>query len=162
MDRWKQYFRSPAASPQPTDDEVGAFAARYEWFLPARILRARVTGRADAVLSIGSPWRVESSLLRPQVDAEQLVRRTPEELIDRFLREEDLRIVADEDAPEIEVRTSPDLAEEEELVSEELAGIYLAQGLRDEAVAIYRKLSLLNPEKSVYFAELISKTENNN
>ena len=32
-----------------------------------------------------------------------------------------------------------------------------AQGLYDEAIAIYRKLSLLNPEKSVYFAEIIDK-----
>ena len=51
------------------------------------------------------------------------------------------------------------LDEEDEVVSEELAEIYLAQGLRDEALAIYRKLSLRNPEKSVYFAELIDKIE---
>ena len=54
------------------------------------------------------------------------------------------------------------LDEEDEVVSEELAEIYLAQGLRDEALAIYRKLSLRNPEKSVYFAELIGKIETNN
>ena len=87
------------------------------------------------------------------------MRLTSEEVIDRFLREEDLRIVADEHAPEEEVRTEPDLDEEDEVVSEELAEIYLSQGLRDKAAAIYRKLSLLNPEKSVYFAELIRKTE---
>ena len=46
--------------------------------------------------------------------------------------------------------------------SEELDEIYLPQGLRDKSVAIYRKLSLRNPEKSVYFAELIGKLENNN
>ena len=58
-----------------------------------------------------------------------------------------------------EVRTEPDLDEEDEVVSEELAEIYLSQGLRDKAAALYRELSLLNPEKSVYFAELIRKTE---
>ena len=41
--------------------------------------------------------------------------------------------------------------------TEELAEIYRQQGLNDEACAIYRKLSLRNPEKSVYFAELIDE-----
>ncbi len=82
-----------------------------------------------------------------------------DEVIDRFLQEDHLRIVAGEDASVDEVRTVADLNDDEELVSESLAEIYLAQGLSDRAIAIYRKLSLLNPEKSVYFAELIGKIE---
>ena len=70
-----------------------------------------------------------------------------------------LRIVAGEGEPEGEVRTEAQLDEEDEIVSEDLAAIYLAQGLHDRAVAIYRRLSLLNPEKSVYFAELIAEIE---
>ena len=83
-------------------------------------------------------------------------------LIDRFLCEKDLRIVAQEGEPENEVRIRPELDADDEVVSEQLASIYLAQGLTEQAVAIYRKLSLLNPEKSIYFAELIRRIENNN
>ena len=70
--------------------------------------------------------------------------------------------MAEEGEPDTEVRTAPELSDEDDVVSESLAEVYLAQGLRAEAAAIYRKLSLLNPEKSVYFAELIGKIENNN
>ena len=106
--------------------------------------------------------RGESVLEREPVDAEALTFLTSEDIIDRFLREEHLRIVAEEGEPESEVRTEADLTDEEDLVSEELAEIYLAQGLRAKAIDTYRKLSLLNPEKSVYFAELIGRIETNN
>ena len=94
--------------------------------------------------------------------ANPITQLSSEEIIDRFLQEEDLRIVAGEGEPEEEVVLQPELDDDDEVVTEELAEIYLAQGLRDKSVAIYRKLSLRNPEKSVYFAELIGKLENNN
>ena len=133
--------------------------ARYPWFAPARILRAAATGHADPRAEIVRPWRAESSLVREAVDVAALTTVSADEVIDRFLCEEDLRIVAGEGEPEGEVRTEAQLDEEDEVVSEDLAAIYLAQGLRDRAVAIYRRLSLLNPEKSVYFAELIAEIE---
>ena len=101
----------------------------------------------------------------PRVDGAVITAETPDDLIDRFLREEDLRIVVRNDQPESaseQVRTEAELSDEEDLVSEELAEIYLAQGLRSEALAAYRKLSLLNPEKSVYFAKIIGQIETNN
>ena len=142
--------------------ELDAAVAATPWFVPLRLLRERVTGEPDPVVTLLAPWRTESSLRRQAVDAADLLRRSSEEIIDTFLQERDLRIVAEEGEPDGEVRLQPDWDEEDELVSEELAEIYLAQGLRERALSIYRKLSLRNPEKSVYFAELIRKTENNN
>lgn len=158
----KTSFALPASAATPSREELDALVARYPWFVPARILRENATGEPDPLVTLLAPWRAESSLRMPAVDAAALGKLTSEEIIDRFLQEEDLRIVAGEGDPVEEVLTQPELDDDDELVSEELAEIYLAQGLCDRAVTIYRKLSLLNPEKSVYFAELIGKIENNN
>ena len=151
---------SAAGRISPAD--IDAALADAAWFMPLRVLRQELTGEPDPRVEALAPWRAESSLCRQAVDAAALLKRSSEEIIDSFLQERDLRIVAQEGEPETEVRLQPDWDEDDEIVSEELAEIYLSQGLRDRAAAIYRKLSLLNPEKSVYFAELIRKTENNN
>ena len=67
------------------------------------------------------------------------------------------RIVADEHTPDALPERKTDALPADDLLTEQLAAIYLAQGLVDRAVEIYRRLSLLNPEKSVYFAEIIEK-----
>lgn len=48
----------------------------------------------------------------------------------------------------------------EEVVTEAMAEILLMQGLRDKAIDIFRKLSLLNPDKSGYFASRIEELIN--
>jgi hypothetical protein len=48
-----------------------------------------------------------------------------------------------------------DIELKEEITSEALAKIYEKQGLIEEAIRMYQKLSLKNPEKSTYFAEII-------
>ena len=141
---------------------LDAALAAAPWFVPLRVMREMERQTPDPLVATLAPWRAESSLRREEVDAAALTKRSSEEIIDTFLQERDLRIVAREDAPDVEVRLQPELDDEDEIVSEELARIYLAQGLRERAAAIYRKLSLRNPEKSVYFAELIRNMENNN
>ncbi len=97
-----------------------------------------------------------------KIDIKALMGNAPDDVIDRFLSCSDLRIVVDDSAKtECEVQIEPNLSEEDDIVSEELAKIYLSQGLNREAIEIYRKLSLLNSEKSVYFAKLIAIIENN-
>ena len=104
---------------------------------------------------------VEIPKIRLQaIDIKRLVKITSSDIIDRFLRTETHRIVAQEGDPEGEIVTEAEFADEDDMVSEELAEVYLAQGLKDMAKETYCKLSLRNPEKSIYFAELISKIEN--
>ena len=141
----------------PVDEaQLDALVGRYEWFTPARILRVLQTGRSDRRVSIAAVSRL-LPLGRFTVDREALCALSPADLIDRFLKEGGHRIVAEEGEADDEVKTVADFDDEDDLVTEELAEIYRQQGLNDEACAIYRKLSLRNPEKSVYFAELIDE-----
>jgi hypothetical protein len=48
----------------------------------------------------------------------------------------------------------------EDMVTETLAKIYADQGLYTHAIDIYEKLSLREPKKSVYFADLIQNLKN--
>ena len=49
------------------------------------------------------------------------------------------------------------ISKEEGLVSDTLPEIYIKQGKYDKAIEMYRKLSLRNPQKSIYFARKIEE-----
>lgn len=82
------------------------------------------------------------------------------EVIDRFLAEEPKRLAPREGIPEGDI-SADSVEEDDDMISEELAEIYRTQGLTERAKAIYTKLSLLYPEKSVYFAEIIDRINEN-
>ena len=77
---------------------------------------------------------------------------TRKELIDKFIAENPSisRPKAEFYNPISMAQNS--IVDNSEIVSETLAKIYFKQGYFDKAIEIYEKLSLNNPEKSVYFA----------
>lgn len=137
--------------------------SRHGWFTAARAVRAHLTGKADERLTLAAMGRVLPLLSLQEIDLGHLLApKSEQEIIDRFLQLDNYRIVAEEDGENTsdnDILTEAKLDDEDDLVSEELAEVYLSQGLKSEAIAIYSKLSLLNPKKSVYFAELIEQIE---
>jgi hypothetical protein len=49
---------------------------------------------------------------------------------------------------------------EGEIVTESMAEVWVKQGNKEKAIEIYNKLSLLNPDKSAYFASLVDQLKN--
>lgn len=86
--------------------------------------------------------------------------RATNDLIDRFIATEP-RITPSKTefySPAVQAKRS--VEEDDSLVSETLANIYIEQGLLLKARSAYEKLSLLYPEKSVFFAALIKEINN--
>ena len=126
--------------------ELDAILDKCPWFSAAQALKATSKGVVP----------------RYDIDIAKIAEESDGEIINRFLRKNDYRIVAEEGDVDNEVCIEAEIDDEDDIVSEELAEIYLAQGLKNEAIKIYRKLSLLNSEKSIYFAEKIENIEKNN
>jgi tetratricopeptide (TPR) repeat protein len=99
---------------------------------------------------------------------------SPEDLSNEFLdkfsnngnsKEEDLIINFIKKSPkiipckEIAIQNSglDNALENSSIASETLAEIYLSQGFYEQSIECYRKLILLNPEKSIYFAGKIDE-----
>ena len=135
-------------------DEVDALLVSHRWGSDVATTADAENLRSELVELCQCPV-----LQKKEIDVERLTQITSDDIIDRFLSKDHLRVVVDESTDCEDVVISAELDDEDDLVSEELAEVYLMQGLKEEAKATYRKLSLLNPEKSIYFAELIAKIE---
>lgn len=82
------------------------------------------------------------------------------EIIDKFIAENPQISRPKREFYDPFVVAQASVVDQENIISETLATIYLNQGYVDKAISIYQKLSLKNPKKSVYFAELINKAKN--
>ena len=139
-------------------NDIEQIVARYPWWSAARLALYRAKAeKSDAATQLMAELHPLGAIARHDIDIAKLTHLTTEDRIDKFLNLDSYRIVAEEgDAEDI---SKVEIGDDEELVSEELAEIYQNQGLYDEAIDTYRKLSLLNSEKSIYFAGLIAKIE---
>ena len=175
MDELKAYIVSGDVSLMPTAAQLDKLVERYPWFTMARVLRSRASGAVDPIAALaltGKPM--------PRAYMREVATRRPDPtvgIIDSFLgRAEHTtpgkkgEVGADYSAGDeagvgvgIGVGTEAGIGaakgDQRDEVSEELAEIYLAQGLNKLAVDVYRKLSLLYPKKSVYFAAIIERIE---
>lgn len=99
---------------------------------PARV----VTGEEDPRAALMAPWRAESSLRMPAVDVRRWTGSRPTRSSTVFCRRTTCASSPREGEPEEEVQISPELEDDDEVVSEELAEIYLARGFGTGAAAI--------------------------
>ena len=131
-----------------SNEELIRAIERYPWWSGARMTLLRESGSAEAedqIAMLHTTLRPLAAIATTDINIERLTHLTTDDLIARFLKREDL--------------AERNIEDDEDMVSEELAEIYLNQGFYDAAIDTYRKLSLLNSEKSIYFAGLIAQLE---
>ncbi len=105
----------------------------------------------DAVENKVEPQKIETEAKNKTAD-----------VIDKFLNSDHDPIKPKSESEEKgvkEIKETPAF-EEDELMTETLAKIYVKQGHYSKALKIFEKLSLKYPEKSVYFAQQIENVKN--
>lgn len=84
-------------------------------------------------------------------------KRQINELLDKFIEEEPSMPAANKDFEDSSTGAKTSVEESLDIVSETLAEIHVMQGNYSKAISAYKQLSLLYPEKKVFFASQIKK-----
>ena len=84
---------------------------------------------------------------------------TEEELIDKFIAEEPKIVPSKSEFYSPINQAKKSIIEHDDVVSETLAKIYRQQGYLDKSRWCYQRLMLLYPEKSVFFAALLTEID---
>lgn len=142
---------------------LGALCVEHPWFGAARSEAAKAGAVVAESYLMGA--RLRNGRTSPtahlkEIRPEEFERSEMLGIIDAFIQKGDNhKIVIAESTTEEALTSEGDkqIDDEEEFISEELAEIYAKQHLFDQAIEIYQKLSLQNPQKSIYFAELIEQ-----
>ena len=140
------------------ESDLRAIIGQWPWFTGARRLLAGIVRKPDEQLSLPLMVHVSNEEIQP-IAPEEFRSDLEQGIIEKFLHAESYRIDPEGEASGREVHSEESFSTEddEELLSEDLASIYLSQGLYERAEEIYRRLSLLYPKKSIYFAEILEK-----
>lgn len=144
-------------------EELRKIVAEYPYFVAAQKELCNRGVKIKKTFLLSSVLKGNVSPQLKSIDATEITRRTTIDIINTFVQEPDHKIVVNENIVVNVVDSDFVIGDDDgEILTEELAEIYQKQGLLKETIEIYRKLSLLYPKKSSYFAKLIENLEKNN
>ncbi|MBP3425818.1 MAG: hypothetical protein J6K81_03765 [Rikenellaceae bacterium] len=162
MASFKEYITARGEADDTKEPKVGRWELfriihKYPWFTTARKVRVRLYENEDERVYLSQLFPVPEN----RHNQEELREEIENKVVDNFLALGKYAISRPEEDGKAESLVSEveNSDDDDDFFTEELAQIYENQGLWLEARNIYVKLSLREPKKSVYFAEIIARLD---